>query len=140
MNTQGFDISDTLKSRWLHGSDCPPDGIDLTVAGARMHTFDDGNQTVVISFHETTQELSLNKTQRQSMAALFGVFTGAWIGQRIRLTPVPTQFAGKPTIMITRAAPPAPPTLNGQPVNPAPAAADNPFTTAPAGGVMFRQG
>ena len=131
---QGFDISDSLKSKWLHGNDCPPEGVDLTVQGARKHTFDDGNETVAVSFYETSQELSLNKTQRTAMAGLFGTHTGAWINQRIKLTPIPTQFAGKPTIMIARAGPPSMPTFNGQA---APTVGAAPM--AAAVGVSFRQ-
>lgn len=140
MNTQGFDASEFVKSKWLHGADLPlGQPVELTIATVGVHQFDDGTRRPKIEFLETEQALSLNKTQTNTLIGMFGANTGAWVGQRVTLTATPSNYAGKPTILIGRAVA-APPTLNGQPVNPAPAAADNPFTTAPAGGVMFRQG
>lgn len=137
MNTQqGFDASEFVKGRWLHGADLPlGQPIELTVATVGVHQFDDGTKRPKIEFLETEQALSLNKTQTATMIQLFGANTGAWAGQRITLTAVPSNYAGKPTILIGRAAPPQPPTAFGQP-----AAADTPWTPQPqAAGVTFRQ-
>jgi hypothetical protein len=134
-----FDASEFVKGQWLHGSDLPAgQSIELTISGTRVHEFDDGNKRPVVEFLECEQDLSINKTQTATLIALFGTNTAAWVNQRIALTPVPTQFAGKPTIMITRAAPPSMPTFNGQAM-----AAAAPVQAAPLGvgapGVMFRQ-
>ena len=143
MNTQqGIDATSYGQNNWIHGADL--DGqIELTAAGVREHSFDDGTRRLVLAFLETERELSLNKTQVKSMIGFFGANTAAWVGQRITLTPIPTQFAGKPSILITRAAPPSMPTFNGQPMAaavPQPAAADNPWTPPVQAGVTFRQG
>lgn len=135
----GFDASEFVKGKWLHGSDLPPgQPIELTVATVGVHQFDDGSKRPKVEFLETEQALSLNKTQVASMIGLFGTNTAAWVNQRITLTAVPSGYQGKPTIAIGRAAAPAMPTLNGAP-QPQPAA-DNPFVTTPAGGITFRQG
>ncbi len=140
MNTQGFDASEFVKSKWLHGADLPAgQPIELTVATVGVHEFDDGTKRPKVEFLEADQALSLNKTQTGTMIALFGANTAAWIGQRVTLTAVPTQFTGKPTVVIGRAGPPSIPTFNGQPM------AAAPVQTAPAPlgvgapGVMFRQ-
>lgn len=138
----GFDASEFVKGKWLHGSDLTlGQPIELTVATVGVHAFDDGTKRPKVEFLETEQALSLNKTQTGAMIGLFGANTAAWVGQRVTLTAVPSNYAGKPTIVIGRAAAPAMPTLNGQPPM-----ADNPFTpqqaAAPqqAGGVTWKQG
>ena len=146
MSTQGFDASEFVKSKWLHGADLPAgQPIEMTIATVGVHEFDDGTKRPKVEFLEADQALSLNKTQTGTMIALFGANTAAWIGQRVTLTAVPTQFAGKPTIVVGRAVATMP-TFNGQPMAaaaPQPPAADNPWTqpTAPVqAGVTFRQG
>jgi hypothetical protein len=136
MNTQGFDASEFVKGRWLHGADLQPgQPLELTIATVGVHEFEDGTKRPKVEFLEVEQALSLNKTQTGAMIQLFGANTGAWAGQRITLMPIPTQFQGKPTIAIGRAAPPQPPTAFGQP------SADNPFAPLGVGapGVTFRQ-
>ena len=135
-----FDASKYTQSKWLHGSDLPPgQAIELTISGAKEHTFDDGTTRPVIEFLETEQALALNKTQVGSLIGLFGANADAWKGQRVTLTPVPLPaFQGKPTVVIGRAAPPQPPTLNGQPMLQAPVQAAAPLGVG-APGVQFRQ-
>lgn len=130
-----FDATKYTQSPWLHGADLPAgQPIEMTISGAREHTFTDGTTRPVVEFLECDPALVLNKTRAQALVAMFGANPDAWKGQRITLTAVPTQL-GKPTILLTRAAPPQPPTAFGQPAP----AADNPFTPAPAAGVTFRQ-
>lgn len=125
-----FDASKYTKSKWLHGTDLPPAGVALTIQSVREHNFDDGTTRPAISFYETKQELSLNKNQTTTMIELFGSNAGAWVNQRIEMIPIPSQFAGKPSIAIRAAAAPA----AGAPVQPA---AAPPGVGAP--GVQFRQ-
>jgi hypothetical protein len=133
-----FDATKYTQSPWLHGADLPAgQPIEMTISGAREHTFTDGTTRPVVEFSGMRPALSLNKTQVQTLVALFGANADAWKGQRITLTAVPTQL-GKPTILIGRAGPPQPPTAFGQP---APATVgDNPFAAAQAAAVTFRQG
>ena len=82
-----FDASKYTQSKWLHGSDLPPgQAIELTISGAKEHTFDDGTTRPIIEFLETEQALALNKTQTGSLIGLFGANADAWKGQRVTLT------------------------------------------------------
>ena len=109
-----FDASKYTKSKWLHGSDLTAGQVlTLTIRDASEHTFDDGSKRPVVSFLEVEQQLALNKTQTSALIALFGANAGGWQLQRVDLMAVPSNYAGKPTIVI-RAAAPTMPTFNGQ--------------------------
>ena len=139
---QGIDATEFTKSKRLHGSDLQlGQPVEVTLAAVGIEQFDDGTRRLTVEFLETEQTLTLNKSQTTSMIQLFGANTAGWAGQRIALTAVPSSYAGKPTILVTRAAPVMPPTVNGQPMAaaPQPPAADNPWTQ-PTAGVQFRQG
>lgn len=111
-----FDASQYVKSKWLHGSDLPlGQVVTLTIKEATEHAFDDGSKRPVIRFYELDQSLALNKTQTASLIGLFGTNAGDWIAQRVELMATPSNYAGKPTILIRKAAQSAP-TVNGQPV------------------------
>ena len=129
-----FDASQYVKSKWLHGSDLPlGQVVTLTIKEATEHTFDDGSKRPVIRFYELDQSLALNKTQTASLIALFGTNAGDWIAQRVELMATPSNYAGKPTVLIRRAAATGP-TINGQPVAPQPTqpAMPSPQPTPPA--------
>lgn len=124
-----FDASQYVKSKWLHGSDLQlGQVVTLTIKEATEHAFDDGSKRPVIRFYELDQSLALNKTQTASLIGLFGTNAGDWIAQRVELMATPSNYAGKPTILIRRAASSGP-TINGQPVAPQPTA---PAPTMPA--------
>jgi len=111
-----FDASKYTKSKWLHGSDLPlGQVVTLTIKEATEHAFDDGTTRPVIRFYELDQALALNKTQTSTLIGLFGTNAGDWIAQRVELMATPSNYAGKPTILIRRGASSGP-TINGQPV------------------------
>ncbi len=117
-----FDATKYTKSKWLHGSDLALGMVyPATVKSAYEHTFDDGTTRPVLDFYELDQSLSMNKSQTKTMVELFGANADAWIGQRVELMATPSNFQGKPTILIRKAAQSAP-TVNGQPVVTQPAA------------------
>jgi hypothetical protein len=122
--TMSFDASKYTKSKWLHGADLTPgQNLTLTINEASEHTFDDGSKRPVVSFLEIEQSLALNKTQTATLIALFGANAGGWAMQRVDLMAVPSNYAGKPTIIVRAAVP----TFNGQQMGQLPAAA--PATT-----------
>lgn len=144
MNAQGFDASEFVKGKWLHGADLPQgQPIELTIATVAVHEFDDGTKRPKVEFLETDQALSLNKTQTGTLISLFGANTAAWVNQRVTLTAIPTQFQGKPTIAIARAVA-SMPTVNGATPTPAGAAPTQQptgsYITTPGGGITFRPG
>lgn len=110
-----FDASKYTKSKWLHGADLAAGQVlTLTIREASEHTFDDGSKRPVVSFLEIEQMLALNKTQTSALIALFGANAGGWQLQRVELMSVPSNYAGKPTIIVRAAAAPSMPTFNGQ--------------------------
>jgi hypothetical protein len=118
-----FDASKYTQSKWLHGADLAAGQVlTLTIKEANEHTFSDGSKRPVVSFLEIEQNLALNKTQTSALIALFGANAGGWQLQRIELMAVPSNYVGKPTIIV-RAAPAAMPTFNGQQVGQTAAAA-----------------
>jgi hypothetical protein len=118
-----FDASKYTQSKWLHGADLAQGQVlTLTIKEATEHAFDDGSKRPVVSFLEIEQQLALNKTQTATLIALFGANAGGWTAQRVDLVAVPSNYAGKPTILIRQAAAAPMPTFNGQAM-PQPAAA-----------------
>lgn len=105
-----FDPTRYTRSKWLKGSDLPKGRpIVVTIAEAYEHEFEQsGEVKPVLTFSDHDQALTLNKTKITTLIDLFGTDVLAWVGQRINLQAVPSQFAGKPTIMITLADQPLP--------------------------------
>lgn len=116
MSTGTFDPTKYTKSRWIKGADLQPGRPTMvTINAAFEQNFEQQNETKpALSFDEIDQSLILNKTQVKTMLDLFGNDPRAWVGQRINLLQVPSNYQGKPTILITSAES-APPTGNGQP-------------------------
>lgn len=123
-----FDASKYTQSKWLHGADLAAGQVlALTIKEASEHAFDDGSKRPVVSFLEIEQLLALNKTQTAALIAMFGANAGGWMNQRIELMAVPSNYAGKPTIIVRAAQSPAPmPTFNGVQMGQPPAAAPQP--------------
>ena len=105
-----FDASKYTQSRWLKGSDLTPgQQLRVTVKAAYEHTFEQQNETKpVLSFHEIDQDLPLNKSQCATMISNFGPNAGLWVGQSLALMSAPSNYAGKPTILIMVAPAPVP--------------------------------
>ena len=99
-----FDPTKYTKSKFVKGSDLPKRLTTVTIAKVYEHTFDQSGETKpALDFSDFDQSMALNKTQIATLIDLFGTDVRAWAGQRINLQPVPTQFAGKSSIMITLA-------------------------------------
>jgi len=96
-------LGETIQSTWLKSMDIPngENGgvLDLTIKGASMSTFDDGKQSLDLSFHEHPKVLGCNVTNRKSLLGMFGADIDIMqlTNQRIRLFCVMTQTkAGDP--------------------------------------------
>jgi hypothetical protein len=112
-----FNVSKYTQSKWLKGSDLPVGRLtQLTIKAAYEHTFEQTQETKpCLDFYEIEQSLPLNRTQIGTLVSLFGDEAGVWPGQRINLQAVPSNYQGKPTVLISSAEGPMP-TFNGQPV------------------------
>lgn len=64
-------------SGWLKAKDMLdqnlPNGMDLTIKGAKEGSLDDGSRQVVLSFHEDERELGLNATNFDTICDIFKV-------------------------------------------------------------------
>ena len=122
-----FDASRYAVGKFLHGSDIPAgQTLTLTIREAFEHQFDDGSKRPALRFLEIEQIMTLNKSQVVAMIQAFGPNAGAWVSQRIELMSVPSNFQGKPTILIRAATAPSMPTFNGAQLGQPPAAAPQP--------------
>lgn len=110
MTTPVFDPTKYTKSRWLKGLDLPKSRpVVVTIAKCYEHHFEQTDETKpVLDFEELDQSLPCNKSQITALIDLFGTDVRLWPGQRIQLQAIPSNYAGKPTILIT-AAPAVPP-------------------------------
>lgn len=110
MNTPIFDPTKYTKSRWLKGADLPKRLVPVTIAKVYEHHFEATGETKpVIDLEEIEQSMPLNKTQVVTLIELFGTDIRLWVGQRIQLQAIPSNYAGKPTILISQVNEPEPP-------------------------------
>lgn len=140
MSTPVFDPTKYTKSRWLKGADLPKGrAVVATIAKAYEHHFETTDETKpILDLEEVDQSLPLNKTQVTTLIDLFGTDVRLWVGQRISLQAIPSNYGpSKPTILIAAAPAEAPgypreAAQRPRPQQPEPpdwatAAPDNPF-------------
>ena len=113
-----MDINALFPSKYLAAQDIQADpGVVFTIAGIQGETLD-GEQRALVKFAEHPKGLILNVTNKNSIVALYGAETDAWIGKRVILFSTHTEFRGemKPCVRIK-------PIVPQQMAQPAPAAA-----------------
>lgn len=108
-----MNIKQVFPSQWLSPDDIGNRRIEVVIAGAEfveIHNRRTNNkeQRLAISFQRATKRMLINKTQGFRIAEITGQFeTDNWAGHRIALR-VGRAPNGKPTIVVERAAVPAP--------------------------------
>lgn len=96
-----MDYDQLFPGRFLKSGEFQGKDVTLTVAGIRLEELpqDQGGTRTrgIISFKETKRELVLNRTNGESIKAMFGRKTGDWIGKRITFYPAPyhDSFSGE---------------------------------------------
>ena len=83
-------LRDTMASRWFKVEDLPnsPHGfLDVTIAGNAQGKYQDGKDSLEVSFYEHPKPLGLNVTNRKRLMLMFGNDVGLdeLTGRRIRL-------------------------------------------------------
>ena len=66
-----------------------------TISGISIQELGETDRKPVMSFSDQEKDLILNKTNTNSLIALFGANTDQWIGQQVRVMRVSVQFRGK---------------------------------------------
>lgn len=81
-------------SSFLKAEDLKGKRIKLVIESVRMEQMDE-KQKPVVSFKGTDRELVLNKTNGNTIAAMYGDDTDGWLGKEIKLYPTMVDFGGK---------------------------------------------
>lgn len=102
----GYDFDELFPNRFLKAGQFKGKIWTLTIAGIRIEEMPSqdkkkGPQTKgIISFRETKKELVLNRTNGESLKAMFGRATDAWIGKRVSFCPKEVEAFGEATLAI----------------------------------------
>lgn len=103
----GFDTQQYTQGVWLKGEDLDEgERTVVTIKTAEEHTFQDGKKQPVLEFLELGQKLSLNKTRIKKLVEMLDDDPDEWVGKRIALYPVPTQYNGQTYSSVAVAMPP----------------------------------
>lgn len=63
------------------------DEITVTVAGWRVHKFDDGNSVYFLKLKDNDKEFRVNRTNAKIIAKMYGSDIDDWVGKTMRLMP-----------------------------------------------------
>jgi hypothetical protein len=103
-------LNDLYPSNWLKAADIGDEPLILTIDRIEVAEMQDGNRKPAVYFREEGRGLILNKTNANTIAAVYGDDTDSWVGHKIQLLAVPVDFQGKTVEAIrirARAAKPA---------------------------------
>lgn len=108
-----MNIKSVFPSQWLSADDIGNRRVEVVIAVAEMTEIhnqrtNEKEERLALRFERATKRMLINKTQGFRIAEITGQFdTDQWAGHRIALR-VGRAPNGKPTIVIERAAVPAP--------------------------------
>lgn len=106
-------INDVYQSNYLSASDLQGKEPVVTITGAEMKSMNDGQAKLCIFVNNKQKGIILNKTNARAIGTLYGEETDRWIGKRIKLVTVWTDFQGKP-VQAIRVIPPGGDALSAQ--------------------------
>lgn len=89
-------IDDLYPSKYLSASDLQGKEPTVTITQITMEKMTDGQVKPCIFANNRPKGIILNKTNAMSIASLYGKNTDGWIGKKIKLVKVWTDFQGKP--------------------------------------------
>ena len=88
-------LNDIYPSQYLKAADIGDEPMLLTIDRVEMAEMQDGTRKPACYFQEQDKGLILNKTNANTIAALYGDDTDDWSGQRVQLLSVPVEYQGK---------------------------------------------
>lgn len=93
----GYDIGEVYQSNsdYLKAADIGANFWTATIRSVDMKSFDDGSRKLLLMFNELDKGLVLNKTNADTIGALYGVNTDDWIGRQIMMFTAPVDYQGK---------------------------------------------
>ncbi len=91
-------IDQLFPSKWLKSSDLGSSARTATISRIDFELVgNEKEKKAVVSFHNTTKRLILNRTNAQILANLYGSKVLGWVGKRIILYSAEVLFRGMPT-------------------------------------------
>ncbi len=124
-------INNVFPTKYLAVEDLNGGERTMTINRYDMETFDDGDTKLILYFNEIQKGLTVNKTNAKTLSGMYGPETDDWIGKRLILFSIWTEYQGKPTQGI-RVRPPQQ-FASGQPMQ----SHQAPLDPAPAGAREF---
>jgi hypothetical protein len=105
-------LSEAFPSAFLKAEDLNNRQVSVTIEAAEIEVIGQGRDRenkLVLTFRGKEKKLICNKTNANSIAAVYGDDTDAWIGQRITLVSMQVEYQGKmgPAIRVLGPATPA---------------------------------
>jgi len=124
-----MNINEAFPSSYLRAADLGKQARLVTIREVKLEVVAENERAKpVIYFNEQPKGVVLNKTNSQTLAAMFGPETSGWTGRQVELYPMMVDFKGTATegIRMRQHIPPAAPT----PAAPASAEAPPPVPAA----------
>jgi hypothetical protein len=93
----GFNIGEVYQSSsdFLKADDIGTNMWTVTIKDIGMKDFDDGSRKLLVQFVELDKGLVLNKTNADTIGALYGTNTDGWINRQVMLMTMPVDYQGK---------------------------------------------
>lgn len=101
-----MNVDDLYPSKYLSAADLQGKEPTVTITQLTMEKMTDGQNKPCIFVNNRPKGIILNKTNAMSIASMYGKHTDGWIGKKIKLVKVWTDFQGKPVEAI-RIVPPS---------------------------------
>lgn len=89
-------MNDAFPSKYLSAADLNGAEPTVTISSCQMEKLGD-DMKPILYFEGKQKGLTLNKTNATTISALYGPESDAWVGQKLTLYSIWTEFQGKPT-------------------------------------------
>jgi hypothetical protein len=89
-------INDIYQSKYLAASDLQGKEPTVTITQVEVDKMNDGQMKICIYVNNKPKGIVLNKTNAKAIAVLYGDESSRWIGKKVKLVVVWTDFQGKP--------------------------------------------
>ena len=100
-------------SRYLSAADLDTGPVSDKITGIRLEEVGDGVKPI-LSFKTREKDLVLNRTNANSIGAVYGDDTDSWIGREVELYPTKVEFRGNLVDAIRIRIPHSPRTLSSE--------------------------
>lgn len=89
-------INEIYQSKYLSSSDLQGKEPTVTITQVEVEKMNDGETKLCIYVNNKAKGIVLNKTNAKAVAALYGDESSRWVGRKVKLVTVWSDFQGKP--------------------------------------------